>query len=122
MQSTGHSSMQALSFRSTHGWAMTYVTSGPPVGLFNRPRRSCAVWCRAERQGGCPSPLLSISDVAGVADPGWGSYVGSRVVVRLRRGTGFRDILGELVSFDNGALRILTKSGDTVSVAVDDVV
>ena len=38
MQSTGHSSMQALSLRSTHGWAITYVmgteyaVSGHPDG------------------------------------------------------------------------------------------
>src|SRR5205823_8711210 len=30
MQSTGHSSTQARSFRSTHGWAMTYVTGDTP--------------------------------------------------------------------------------------------
>src|SRR5665647_3973449 len=33
MQSTGHSSMQALSFTSTHGSAMTYVTTRGPLGL-----------------------------------------------------------------------------------------
>src|SRR5512141_1003254 len=31
MQSTGHSSMHALSLVSTQGWAMTYVTSPPKV-------------------------------------------------------------------------------------------
>src|SRR5664280_1221324 len=36
MQSTGHSSMQALSFTSTHGSAMTYVTTRGPLGLHSR--------------------------------------------------------------------------------------
>ncbi|MFB9071126.1 hypothetical protein ACFFX0_07935 [Citricoccus parietis] len=37
MQSTGHSSMQALSLTSTHGRAMTYVT-------WNRPPSRGSEW------------------------------------------------------------------------------
>src|SRR6478609_11022058 len=37
MQSTGHSSTQARSFRSTHGCAMTYVTRDSPRVLVCGP-------------------------------------------------------------------------------------
>src|SRR5450756_357761 len=39
MQSTGHSSMHALSLTSTQGWAITYVTGTPSRGVNSRNRR-----------------------------------------------------------------------------------
>src|SRR4051794_31545454 len=47
MQSTGHSSMHALSLTSTQGWAMTYVTGRSPP---RRPARS-----------GMPAPAAPVS-------------------------------------------------------------
>src|SRR5699024_9225082 len=47
MQSTGHSSMQALSLRSTQGWAMMYVTGLTP--------RTTHGWC-AYTSNNTPSP------------------------------------------------------------------
>jgi GNAT superfamily N-acetyltransferase len=66
--------------------------------------------------------MPSISDVASGSEHGWHAHVGSRVVVRLRRDSGFRDVLGELLSADDGELRILTKRGETVLVRAADVV
>src|SRR5919112_5523450 len=98
MQSTGHSSMQALSLRSTQGWAMTYVT--------------CAVLLmrRAPTAPGGYAP--SIAD-AGGRERGEGRMsgrvgprlgpadVGRRVVLRRRAGGGrFADVLGDLLAWD----------------------
>src|SRR4029453_7304126 len=77
----------------------------------NRPGRSCAG--RSAR--GLPPTAPSISDMVGPSPPGWQAHVGSRVVLRLRTGTGgFRDVLGELLSADEGRLRALTRRGEEV--------
>jgi GNAT superfamily N-acetyltransferase len=53
--------------------------------------------------------------MVGPSPPGWQAHVGSRVVLRLRTGTGgFRDVLGELLSADEGRLRVLTRRGEEV--------
>src|SRR5215212_6086619 len=66
MQSTGHSSTQARSFKSTHGCAITYVTVAP--WLPNRRRPLCGPAC---------CPIISSLDSAlegtqpEYALPGW---------------------------------------------------
>src|SRR3954447_13647684 len=102
MQSTGHSSMHALSSRSTHGSAMMYVTV---VLFFN------------QRSGRVP-PRRSKPSIS----PGRGSIVlgpqdvGHRVVVRRIVGIRgnrplFTDVLGELISYDDAGLAVATRSG-----------
>jgi hypothetical protein len=60
--------------------------------------------------------------MAGAVPPGWQALVGSRVVLRLRTGSGgFRDVLGDLLAADGGRLRVRTRRGE-VEVAAADVV
>ena len=60
--------------------------------------------------------------MAGAVPPGWQALVGSRVVLRLRTGSGgFRDVLGDLLAADDGRLRVRTRRG-AVEVAAADVV
>src|SRR4029078_12508359 len=109
MQSTGHSSMQALSLRSTQGWAMTYVTCDPP--------RTDGARRRGTRPG-CPPgpPLVSRTPypsrtgrgaLSGRVDPRLGpEHVGQRVVVRRRIGNGrVADVLVGLLAWDTCAHR-----------------
>src|SRR5450756_1169318 len=59
MQSTGHSSMQALSLTSTQGWAITYVTGIPSRRVNCRNRR---------RLGQYPSEWRWYGDLAHMAE------------------------------------------------------
>src|SRR4051812_14799435 len=129
MQSTGHSSMHALSSRSTQGSAMMYVTGRPlshrrsaNVGRQAPPRLS-----RGVQDFSITLPGRSI--VLGPAD------VGKRVVIRrivapagpepaeapLRRTPGdpalrdnrpiFSDLLGELVEWTESNVTVRTRAG-----------
>src|SRR3954464_8325758 len=94
MQSTGHSSMQALSFRSTQGSAMTYVTSG--VSFHGLPPRcaSSVPDVRAAEPGGVP-----YAQEVGPAD------AGVRISLRRRYPDGqLGDVLGVLESWGDDAV------------------
>src|SRR5690349_21641237 len=100
MQSTGHSSMQALSSRSTQGSAITYVTA-------------------VLRGDGSARPSMP-----NVLEQGW---LGRRVTVRRVLGrteqgrTHYGDVVGDLVRLDAGVAVIDTRNGP-VEVALDTIV
>src|SRR5688572_4814951 len=100
MQSTGHSSMHALSSTSTHGSAMMYVTGLP----LRNP-------CRVSR-GRCKPSISSEREaiVLGSRDLGW------RVVVRRRAGIRdgrpvFRDVIGQLIEITGSHLVVARDDG-----------
>lgn len=133
MQSTGHSSIHALSLTSTHGCAITYVTSlclstlvpailpvnapGAHAGLIDfrayyLPAFGANV---AERHTagaiydeGVTSPVKTPQDfLAGTAP-------GTRVVVRYRIEGGLTDALGDVVSVTGGECTVRTRRTDVV--------
>src|SRR3954468_3020210 len=112
MQSTGHSSMQALSFRSTQGSAMTYVTSG--VSFHGLPTR-------------CASSVADVSadEPVGVRyarEVGPGDS-GVRISLRRRYPDGqLGDVLGVLESWVDGGGAFVRASGERVVLPEDDVV
>ncbi len=142
MQSTGHSSMQALSFRSTQGWAMMYVTAFPidggarlaPYRCWGLPRPRLVSRCRsAEPTGGGPVSSSSVPRGSDAPRPAGGrgpvalltvrvgpADVGRRVSLRhrLADGSGATDLVGRLTSWDlvGGDLRVVRRSGDEVVV------
>src|SRR4051794_9511817 len=121
MQSTGHSSMQALSFRSTQGCAMTYVTGGPPGGRVPDTEVADALGSDssiADDDVPLAPGLLWRWDV----DAGnWRKLVGPGVVVRPRlTDGGLTDAVGLLISVDD-VLLVDTRRGP-VRVALDQVV
>src|SRR5215213_3469590 len=121
MQSTGHSSMHALSLRATQGCAMTYVTGAvllvrrAPDGTRWSPPSIADAWCYGRGEGrmsGRIGPRVGPSDV------------GQRVVLRRRAAGGrFADVLGDLLAWDVEAAtaRVRTRAGE-VAVPLADVV
>ncbi|THV35747.1 GNAT family N-acetyltransferase [Glycomyces buryatensis] len=116
MQSTGHSSMQALSRTSTHGSAITYVTSRPSYGAQSGGLRcdepKAYFHYEIRRQG-----------VRQMLGP---EHVGLRVAVRIRLhdaapGRRYRDVTGELIHWDTERLEVRSAAGTTVTVPIGDV-
>src|SRR4029450_8423742 len=165
MQSTGHSSMHALSFRSTQGCAMTYVTSVPLLrGVPRRPPGPPGQPCRrhspltAHRQDGRSVPVGLPPSIAGilVVSATWGpagtprlsptsharclgvravsfvrAYIvsitpadaGRRVSVRSRTDDAMlTDVVGDLLEWSHGVLRIRRRDGSIAEVAEDRLV
>src|SRR4051794_30912048 len=129
MQSTGHSSMQALSLRSTQGWAMTYVTvrsssCGRRVAAGLRLARAHQVRRLVSRTAG-RSPTGRVLVSSRVSPRLGPDLVGQRVVVRRRLGGGrVGDLLGELLAWDSdgdGQVRVRTRHGE-VQVPISEVV
>src|SRR5579884_2486089 len=95
MQSTGHSSMHALSSTSTHGSAITYVTY---------------VLRKRSQRDGC----AAVISMPLVLEPSW---LGRRVTVRraVDRDPGgrlrFADVVGDLVALDDQAAVVDTRHG-----------
>src|SRR6476660_2401955 len=115
MQSTGHSSMQARSLRSTQGWAMTEVMgSGPPV-----VERAAADASRPSMPDMTGDPLRGTTGHRLTA----GLTVGSRVVVRYRLEEGSEaaatDFLGELVARNDDFLVVDTRTERVKLVRAD---
>src|SRR3954451_18106219 len=114
MQSTGHSSMQALSLRSTQGCAMTYVTTGPPVG-WSAPSIADVL-----PRG--PPGVRGGDDTVADAPDLWQRRVGQRVVVRRRLPDGSAtDVVGPLTAVDDAALTVAGRGGE-VRIPLADVV
>src|ERR1700730_19322778 len=94
MQSTGHSSIQALSLRSTQGSAIVYVTKGSsrsPAGCLAEPVGAEADWFR-QLPGGAMSWLLILDVAYTTQTPGHyarhcsaTSCIGGSSVLMLRR-------------------------------------
>src|SRR6478735_4130245 len=114
MQSTGHSSMQALSFRSTQGCAMVYVTS-----------RSSSVRVRlvSPPPGRLPTPGVPVSrPFVGIGVPMVVRFgpadVGRRVTLRRRLldaepgEPALGDVVGVLESWSAGVLTLRKRSGE----------
>jgi hypothetical protein len=94
MQSTGHSSMQDLSFTSMHGSAITYVTGCLQKiyqvaygGNSNSYSGRCAIFADSVYRSVMPTELETT----------FASLIGKRVSIRLHDPEGgFRDIVGFL--------------------------
>src|SRR6478609_605412 len=124
MQSTGHSSMQALSFRSTQGCAMVYVTVRsssvrvPPSIATSQPIAHPGVPVSRPFVGmGVPMVVRF-----GPAD------VGRRVTLRRRLldagpdDPSLGDVVGVLESWSKGLLTLRRRTGEQVEVPLLTVV
>src|SRR5512139_2262305 len=120
MQSTGHSSMHALSRTSTQGCAMTYVTSYSSRARHGSPQACCYLvlplpgWSFdtgvAMSQNRGTRPLVKVSS----------SDVGQRVSLRRHLPTGgYSDVVGVLESWAGGTLRVRRRDGELVEVPED---
>src|SRR5688572_29665249 len=120
MQSTGHSSMHALSSRSTHGSAITYVTGGPSSNPRRTNRRAAHCTCSG---AGTSKPNISAPrrDTTVAMKIGVvvlkSSDLGHRVVVRHLTDRGPTDVLGELITFDADRLVVRTERGEERVIA-----
>ena len=121
MQSTGHSSRHDLSFTSTHGSAITYVTRAPPNDQAGPPK-----WAGGNSN---PASLLMPdygydmgssqgSDFRGNYRDELKAALGKRVTLRLREPAGgFRDVVGVLQSETSA----INKRGEVENFSHDDI-
>src|SRR5689334_14019121 len=117
MQSTGHSSTQARSLRSTHGWAITYVTASPSR---KAPHRG------APHHGAIPSVWNAHSVVSLWPDS---RTIGCRVVVRYLTGRAapsgrpeLTDVVGHVRAVAVDAVEIERRDGSLIRIQRADVV
>ena len=102
--------MQALSLRSTHGWAMTYVmVSGSSCNgsrvtpLVCRVGADLPTWVHGPNENGIPA-MTSVHPLDRLR-------VGMRAVVRHRLDDGLSDALGEVVALDDSSVSVATRRG-----------
>src|SRR6266540_116543 len=117
MQSTGHSSMHALSSTSTHGSAMMYVTGGSsPQRTVPReaaPYPGVRYSYQPSIPGSGTNPPAPGRRALLLTDGDLGRRVVIRRIIGLRDGRPqFTDLLGELVAVDEKQLTVRNATGD----------